>query len=123
MVKFPETFTVVMGTQPLSTWRCAPYRVSQTRACALVKNWGNAAHVYRNDNHLTGNAAQSHQGNAAQNYQPNAVQNYQPRATAAREQMMIHPPWGSRFPLLLPEFTLLGISTHSQLHTRSIWSG
>ena len=88
----------------------------------VSQNWGNAAHVYENDNRLTGNAAQnnqprtispepsgqSHQGNAAQNhhYQGNAPQNYQGNAAqsywgsaaqsypgnAAREQMMNHPP-------------------------------
>ena len=83
----------------------------------VSQNRGNAAHVYENDTHLTGNAAQNHQGSAAQShqgnaaqkhhYQGNAAQNYQGNAAqsfwgsvaqcypgnAAREQMMNHPPW------------------------------
>ena len=73
-------------------------QVSQTHACALTKNWGNATDGQCSPEY----AAQSYQENAAQSYQGNAAQSYQPAqfyqgnaAGSGREKMgmMNHPPW------------------------------
>ena len=61
----------------------------------VSQNWGNAAHVYGNDNHLTGNAAQSHQGNAAQSHQGNTAQNYQGNAAQSHQGTAAPSYWGS----------------------------